>query len=195
MSSGLYLSTACSSKPLDEQLQSLLVLRIQHPTPDVPADPTDPPLLLLEFLSYLQVSLEASYISPTPAPEGPPSRLSAPPRSMSAQPMASGRLAAPPQHQHPSIFPPATPNPMPSTGEQDRQYAASEGSFLAAIIWGTGNSDQFTLLWSEKEKVWVAVYRLALTVCKSPTPPVHVRYVDTLQRSSKTPIFPLRCYA
>src|SRR5690606_22166019 len=147
----------------DEQLQSLLLLRIQHPAPDTPADPTSPPLLLLEFLNYLQVSLEASYISPAPIQEphqptwAGSSRLSAPPRSMSARP-APGALAAPPQH--PSIFPPATPNPMPATGEKDRQYAASEGSFLAAIIWGNGNPDltkeAFTLLWSEKEKVWVA---------------------------------------
>src|SRR5690606_18102252 len=35
----------------DEQLQSLLLLRIQHPAPDTPADPTSPPLLLLEFLN------------------------------------------------------------------------------------------------------------------------------------------------
>ncbi|KAF5313342.1 hypothetical protein D9611_008665 [Ephemerocybe angulata] len=151
----------------DEQLQSLLLLRIQHPTPDIPADPKSPPVLLLEFLNYLQVSLEASYISPMPvqASQEPTwtSRLSAPPRAMSARPSAG--LSA---HQPPSIFPPATPNPVPSTGEQDRQYAGSEGAFLAAIIWGAGSAEQskeaFSLLWSEKEKVWVAVYRLALTV-------------------------------
>lgn len=161
----------------DEQLQSLLLLRIQHPTPDLPADPKSPPLLLLEFLNYLQISLEASYIAPSPVSnvQEPTwsSRLSAPPRGQSslAPPrLASAGLSAP---QHPSIFPPATPNPVPATGEQDRQYAASEGVFLAAIIWGSGHADQsrdaFSLLWSEKEKVWVAVYRLALTVCKFPS--------------------------
>ncbi|KAF6746016.1 TRAPP trafficking subunit Trs65-domain-containing protein [Ephemerocybe angulata] len=144
----------------DEQLQSLLLLRIQHPTPDIPADPKSPPVLLLEFLNYLQVSLEASYISPMPvqASHEPTwtSRLSAPPRAMSARPSAG--LSA---HQPPSIFPPATPNPIDST-------QGSEGAFLAAIIWGAGSAEQskeaFSLLWSEKEKVWVAVYRLALTV-------------------------------
>ncbi|RXW12394.1 hypothetical protein EST38_g13460 [Candolleomyces aberdarensis] len=151
----------------DEQLQSLLLLRIQHPAPDVPADPTSPPVLLLEFLNYLQVSLEASYISPLPAPSQEPtwsSKLSAPPRAASLKPPPSGQLSA----HHPSIFPPATPNPVPATGDQDKQYAASDGAFLAAVIWGAGNPEQskdaFSLLWSEKEKVWVAIYRLALTV-------------------------------
>jgi hypothetical protein len=154
----------------DEQLQSLLLCRIQHPTPEIPADPTSPPVLLLEFLNYLQVSLEASYISPLPAPSQEPtwsSKLSAPPRAASLKPPPSGQLSA----HHPSIFPPATPNPVPTTGEQDKQYAASDGAFLAAIIWGAGNPEQskdaFSLLWSEKEKVWVAIYRLALTVCRS----------------------------
>ncbi|TEB32777.1 hypothetical protein FA13DRAFT_1790473 [Coprinellus micaceus] len=155
----------------DEQLQSLLLLRIQHPTPDIPADPKSPPVLLLEFLNYLQVSLEASYISPAPVSnvQEPTwsSRLSAPPRGQSAllPPRPSAGLAPP---QHPSIFPPATPNPVPATGEQDRQYAASEGVFLAGVIWGSGHAEQsrdaFSLLWSEKEKVWVAAYRLSLTV-------------------------------
>ncbi|KAJ2919741.1 hypothetical protein MD484_g630, partial [Candolleomyces efflorescens] len=114
-----------------------------------------------------EVSLEASYISPLPAQSQEPtwsSKLSAPPRAASLKPPPSGQLSA----HHPSIFPPATPNPVPATGEQDKQYAASDGAFLAAIIWGAGNPEQskdaFSLLWSEKEKVWVAIYRLALTV-------------------------------
>jgi len=157
----------------DEQLQSLLLLRIQHPTPDNPADPNNPPVALLEFLNYLQVSLEASYISPVaPTTQEPSwnSRLSAPPRASSlGRPSPRLNVNTP---QNPSIFPPATPNPVPSTGEQDRQYAGSEGAFLAGIIWGAVSSeeskDAFSLLWSEKEKLWVAVYRLHLTVCKSP---------------------------
>jgi hypothetical protein len=71
-------------------------------------------------------------------------------------------------NQNPSIFPPATPNPTPSTAENDRQYVQAEGTLLLASIWGQGGVDdaeRFMLLWSEKDQVWVAVYRLALTVC------------------------------
>ena len=72
---------------------------------------------------------------------------------------------------HPSIFPPATPNPTPYTGDDDRRYVRSEGTVLVAKIWGQDASDDpceaFSLLWSEKEQVWVAVYRLGITVCKT----------------------------
>lgn len=71
---------------------------------------------------------------------------------------------------HPSIFPPSTPNPTPYSADQDRRYAKSEGTLLLASIWGQDTSDDsreaFSLLWSEAGRVWVAVYRLALTVCK-----------------------------
>lgn len=154
----------------DEQLQSLLVLRVRHPTPDTPPNASTPPVLLLEFLNYLQISLEANYLAPLPAApthlETPrTSLLSAPPR-LGIPPARSAQLSG----RHPPIFPPATPNPMPSTGEQDRQYAGAEGPFLAAIIWGNSTADDskeaFTLLWSSKEKVWIAVYRMVLTICE-----------------------------
>jgi hypothetical protein len=63
-------------------------------------------------------------------------------------------------------------------------YVQAEGTLLLASIWGQSSgsgsgeeerAEKFTLLWSEKEKVWVAVYRLALTVCTSvPTFLVHL---------------------
>ncbi|TFK25456.1 hypothetical protein FA15DRAFT_687034 [Coprinopsis marcescibilis] len=156
----------------DEQLQSLLLLRVQHPTPDVTPDPKSPPLILLEFLNYLQISLEANYLAPQVAPaqhfaDTPrTSLLSAPPARMTLAKSAQLNLNS--GRQPPSIIPPATPNPIPSTGDQDRQYAGADGPFLAALIWGNNTSENskeaFSLVWSEKEKVWVALYRLVLTV-------------------------------
>jgi hypothetical protein len=41
---------------------------------------------------------------------------------------------------------------------------------LLAHIWGQDSSEDsleaFSLLWSDKEKLWVAIYQLSLTVCK-----------------------------
>lgn len=153
----------------DEQLQSLLTFRIEHPTSSSPPDPDHPPQALLTFLAHIQISLEATYISPVPAPSPEPrrtSRLSAPPRTASlAKP--SSRL----QPHHPSIFPPNTPNPTPLSADHDRRYVTSEGTLLLASIWGQDVSEDsreaFSLLWSDEECVWVAVYRLSLTVCKA----------------------------
>jgi hypothetical protein len=164
----------------DEQLQSLLLIRISNPdsSPYALVDRSNPPPALISFLSHLQISLEATYISPHPA------SLSSPP--LGRNPFAKTTLAAPPRSdsvgrvkarlnpQNPSIFPPATPNPTPSTAETDRKYVQAEGTLLLASIWGQGQSsteqsaEKFTLLWSEKDQVWVAVYRLALTVCTFP---------------------------
>lgn len=124
--------------------------------------------MLLDFLSHLQISLEATYISPHAPPPRPNSHLATPPRTDS-----TGRLK--PQQgrpSNPSIFPPPTPNPTPSTAEPDRKYVQAEGTLLLASIWGQkgapedGDSgEKLTLLWSEKERLWVAVYQLSLTVC------------------------------
>ncbi|KAF9554996.1 hypothetical protein CPC08DRAFT_821343 [Agrocybe pediades] len=148
----------------DEKLQSLLVIRIKNP-PDEPAgDPSNPPDILLDLLAHIQVSLEATYISPIPSAVDTPrtSRLLGTPRT-GAQGRPTGRL-----NPHPSILPPSTPNPMPSTGDQDRKYTTAEGTLLVATIWGTSiaedSTEEFALLWSEKDKSWVAVYRLAITV-------------------------------
>ncbi|GLB39687.1 putative TRAPP trafficking subunit Trs65 [Lyophyllum shimeji] len=152
----------------DEQLHSLLTLRIEHPTSTAPADADHPPQPLLTLLAHTQVSLEATYISSLPTPNPDllrTSRLSAPPRTASL-PKSNSRLQV--QSHHPSILPPSTPNPTPSSADHDRRYVTSEGTLLLASIWGQNTSEDskegFSLLWSEKEQVWVAVYRLSLTV-------------------------------
>jgi len=153
---------------LDEQLQALLTIRIDHPNPGSPAEPNHPPQDLLGFLAHIQISLEATYISSSPAAAPETSRsalLPAPPRTGSF-----GKLKPRPNSYHPSIFPPPTPNPTPSSAEHDRRYIQSEGTLLLASIWGQNTSkdsqEAFSLLWSEAEQVWVAVYRLVLTVCE-----------------------------
>ncbi|KAJ7167476.1 TRAPP trafficking subunit Trs65-domain-containing protein [Mycena filopes] len=142
----------------DEQLQALLTIRIDQPSTSTTKDPAHPPKELLTFISHLQISLEATYISSVPVgpsyPDTPrTARLSAPPRTASLGAKLGARSA------HPPIFPPNTPNPTPSSAETDKRYLKSEGTLLLASIW-----ESFTLLWSEEEEVWVAVYRLALTV-------------------------------
>lgn len=162
-----FLGLYSSHITLDEQLHSLLLVKIDHPTPYEPADPEHPPEDLLSLLAHVQVSLEATYISPAPIP--PPDnrgamRLSAPPRHPhSARPKSHLDV-------HPSIYPPNTPNPTPSSGDNDRRYANAEGTLLLASIWGQNTlsdiHEKFTLLWSQEEQVWVAVYQLGLTVGK-----------------------------
>ena len=149
----------------------MLLIRIATPeaASSEIADSANPPSILLEFLSHLQISLEATYISPhahaPPPPIRPTSNLVTPPRTDSA-----GRLKPQGRPNNPSIFPPPTPNPMPSTAEPDRKYVQSEGTLLISTIWGQkgasedGSGEKLTLLWSEKEKLWVAVYQLSLTV-------------------------------
>ncbi|KAJ7490314.1 TRAPP trafficking subunit Trs65-domain-containing protein [Mycena galericulata] len=150
----------------DEQLQAFLTVRIDQPPTSSSKDPEQPPKELLSFLSHLQISLEATYISSVPAgtnfPETPrTARLSAPPRTASLAKLG-GRSS------HPPIFPPSTPNPTPSSAETDKRYLKSEGTLLLASIWGQNPSqdlqEAFSLLWSDEEEVWVAVYRLSLTV-------------------------------
>lgn len=129
-------------------------------------DPKYPPTFLLDFLAHVQVSLEATYISQTPTtlPDTPQTaRVLAPPRTSS---VAKPR----PTSLHPSLFPPHTPNPTPSSTERDRKYAQSEGTLLLASIWGhrpaSLSKEKFSLLYSEAKKAWLAVYELSLTVCE-----------------------------
>ncbi|PFH51161.1 hypothetical protein AMATHDRAFT_80440 [Amanita thiersii Skay4041] len=149
----------------DEQLHAFFILRIKHPILDSDPLPESPPQLLLSFLAHLQVSFEATYISPLPdVPHDTRiARLSTPPRASSLLTKANPRLSL-----HPSIFPPNTPNPTPSAAEHDRKYATSEGTLLLAGIWGQNPSqdskEHFTLLWSPEEQVWVAIYSLSLTI-------------------------------
>jgi hypothetical protein len=148
----------------DEQLHLFLITQIACPSADV--DPKDPPTFILDFLAHVQVSLEATYISQTPTtlPETPQTaRVLTPPRTSS--------IAKPrPTSLHPSLFPPHTPNPTPSSTEKDRKYAQSEGTLLLASIWGhrpAGLSrEKFSLSYSETKKAWLAVYELSLTVCE-----------------------------
>jgi len=153
----------------DEQLQSFLVLRIKHPALENANDSEHPPQVLLETLAHIQVSLEATYISPVPtiaeAPRTSTTRLLGTPRTGSmARPSARN-------NSHPSILPPSTPNPVPSTADQDRKYMTSEGTMLVANIWGSNtaedSSESFSLLWSEEQQAWFAIYCMATTVCAS----------------------------
>ena len=72
---------------------------------------------------------------------------------------------------HPSILPPSTLNPIPSTADQDRKYLASDGMMLVANLWGSStaedSSEGFTLLWSEGQQAWLAIYCMSITVCVS----------------------------
>ncbi|KAF5384434.1 hypothetical protein D9615_003460 [Tricholomella constricta] len=152
----------------DEQLQALLTIRIDHPSSSSPVDPESPPQALLTFLAHTQVSLEATYISSVPAPNPDllrTSRLSAPPRTAPLS-KSNSRLQVHPHH--PTILPPSTPNPTPSSADHDRRYVTSEGTLLQASIWGQNTSEDskegFSLLWSDNEQVWIAVYRLSLIV-------------------------------
>lgn len=152
---------------VDEQLQSFLVLRIKHPALENPNNSEHLPQVLLEILAHVQVSLEASYISAVPTVAEAPrtSRLLGTPRTGSmARP--SGR-----NNPHPSILPPSTPNPVPSTADQDRKYMASEGTMLVANIWGSSTTEEspeaFALLWSEEQQAWLAIYSMAITICLS----------------------------
>ena len=155
------------NKFADEQLQSFLVLRIKHPALENPDNSEHPPPMLLEILAHIQVSLEATYISAVPTVAEVPrtSRILSTPRNGSMV-RPSGR-----PNPHPSILPPSTPNPVPSTADQDRKYLASDGTMLVANIWGSStaedSSEGFTLLWSEGQQAWLAIYCMAITVCAS----------------------------
>jgi len=153
-------------KITDEQLQSLLLLRIRHLEAEPFTDASTPPDSIIDFLGHVQVSLEASYISPVPTAPAMTPRTS----SLLATPR-TGALAKPARlTPHPSILPPSTPNPTPATGDNDRAYMNSEGTPLLARVWGANDTDDnpedFTLLWSEAEKSWIAVYRIVFTVSK-----------------------------
>lgn len=115
----------------------------------------------------MQVSLEATYISQTPTtlPETPQTpQVIAPSRTSSF----AGKSR--PASSHPSLFPPHTPNPIPSSTDRDRKYAQSEGTLLLGSIWGHKpanlSKEKFSLFHSEARNAWLAVYELSLTVCE-----------------------------
>ncbi|KAK0469510.1 TRAPP trafficking subunit Trs65-domain-containing protein [Desarmillaria tabescens] len=153
----------------DEQMNSYLTVRLSHLTSFPALDTQNPPQELLMFLAHLQISLEAAYISSVPIPDPSNSvRLSAPPRLSKMGP-----------RHHPSIFPPSTPNPTPAVAENDRRYLNSEKTTLLTSIWGQGAADDsldaFSLLWSEAERAWMAVYRLSFTIAF-----IRLTYADPL---------------
>ncbi|KAF8557661.1 hypothetical protein OG21DRAFT_1457215 [Imleria badia] len=146
----------------DEQLNLLLVMYIKHPSLNSAHDCHNPPRPLLDLLSHVQVSLEATYISQMPSQDVPDTASLLPPRM-------SSMLKRRPPSLHPSIFPPNTPNPIPSTTERDRKYVQSEGTLLFSGIWGMKKAtdeskERFALLFSENERNWIAVYELSFIV-------------------------------
>ncbi|KAH7888903.1 TRAPP trafficking subunit Trs65-domain-containing protein [Phlebopus sp. FC_14] len=147
----------------DEQLRLFLTMQIDYPSPSEP-DAYRFPQHLVDFLSHIQVSLEATYISHKPErdPETQQIPVLSPPRTSSGP---KGR----PTSLHPSIFPPSTPNPIPSSTEGDRKYLQSEGILLLSSIWGASkpsgqDQERFALLFSEAQGVWIAVYEFSLVV-------------------------------
>ena len=118
-----------------------------------------PPPHLLAFLAHIQVSYDAAYISSAPIVEEPQTSvtISPPPTSRTTSLLGPSRRPR-------SIFPPTTPHPVPSVGESDRKYVKSEGTPLTAGIWGDSPDEEFQLLWSRKEKAWVAVFKLVVNV-------------------------------
>lgn len=149
----------------DERLHLFLIMRINSPPRH--GHGSAPSAHLVDFLRHIQVSLEATYISQksAAAPEAPTAQLVGPPRSSSV-----GLTAPRPTSIHPSIFPPTTPNPVPSTIEGDRKYVQSEGTLLLTSIWGSRPTEQsgerFALLFSELQGMWFGVYEFALDVCE-----------------------------
>ncbi|KAK0236173.1 TRAPP trafficking subunit Trs65-domain-containing protein [Armillaria nabsnona] len=151
----------------DEQMDSYLTVRLPHLTSFPTLDTQNPPQDLLMFLAHLQITLEAAYISSVPTPDPSSSiRLSAPPRLLKTR-------------HHPPIFPPSTPNPTPAVAETDRRYLNSEKTVLLTSIWGQSTADDsldaFSLLWSEAEKAWMAVYHLSFIVAF-----IRLTYADPL---------------
>lgn len=158
----------------DEKLEYYLTMHLTDfntgtAGPSFADERRSPPPHLLAFLAHVQVSYDAAYISPTPIVEEPQATVvvSTPPGSRTTSLLGPSRRPR-------SIFPPTTPHPIPSVGEADRKYVKSEGTPLTAGIWGDNPDEAFQLLWSRKEKAWVAVFKLVvnvgtpLPVCCSP---------------------------
>ena len=132
-----------------------------------------PPVTLLSFLAHLQITWDASYISSLPPPPPSPSplsdgKLAVPSRTVSIPKPKTDSLMP----THPSIFPPNTPNPAPSTNEADRQYVQAQGTPLRFGIWGEAtdpknpHAESFSLIWSGKYKTWIAIYKMTVQVCE-----------------------------
>ncbi|KAH8107648.1 TRAPP trafficking subunit Trs65-domain-containing protein [Cristinia sonorae] len=155
----------------DENLDFFLILRVEYPTVEEGDDkPKTPPINLLAFLAHLQVTYDASYIASLPS-DAPivPNRTHSMNRAQAGQTKASTLGAA-----HPSIFPPHTPNPVPSSTDSDRQYSQTQGTPLRAGVWGDGMagdniSEGFALLWSASDSCWIVVFKMTVQVSFMPT--------------------------
>ncbi|KAH8120123.1 TRAPP trafficking subunit Trs65-domain-containing protein [Phellopilus nigrolimitatus] len=151
----------------DEDLDFYLAIRFKQqdqPSNLLSPDPFSPPALLLSFLNHLQVSVEATYISPTSNNLSPNGRSPVPPvrTSSTGLTLKAKGLGVPPP-----IILPQTPSPVPSTSETDKRYVFSEGTLLKALIWGEESiedADSFRLLRSSQEKCWIAIYKLSVVV-------------------------------
>ncbi|KAI6040229.1 TRAPP trafficking subunit Trs65-domain-containing protein [Pisolithus marmoratus] len=150
----------------DEQLRLFLIIKVDHSPPNPLHESRGMPSILVHFLRHVQVSLEATYISHKSAETSATPRadqVTGPPRSSSV-----GLNNPRPTSLHPPIFPPTTPNPIPSTAEADRKYVQSEGTLLISTIWGQGSAEhsgeQFAVFFSHSRREWVAVYQLFLNV-------------------------------
>ncbi|KAG9012542.1 hypothetical protein FRB90_006645 [Tulasnella sp. 427] len=124
---------------------------------------------LLQYFSHLQVSLEASYVPPA-TEDKPPTLTISPPNRLQAS--GSPRL---PGRASPSVIPPLTPLPVPSTSAADAAYASprtvESGPLVHAYMWGerdnvTGRT--FTIVKTDEKldglESWAAVYRLEVPV-------------------------------
>ena len=156
----------------DERLLAYFLVRIPFDGPD---ENGLTPIELLTFLTHLQISLDASYISPIPQETPPPpapstGRLLGPPPAGRAKPRGSSPTGSTVKPRPPPLVPPHTPNPTPQMAESDAKYAAAEGVQLLAYIWGdpssadTERKEEFALGWSESCKEWNAMYRLEVPV-------------------------------
>ena len=156
----------------DERLLAYFLVRIPFDGPD---ENGLTPIELLTFLTHLQISLDASYISPIPQETPPPpapstGRLLGPPPAGRAKPRESSPTGSTVKPRPPPLVPPHTPNPTPQMAESDAKYAAAEGVQLLAYIWGdpssadTERKEEFALGWSESCKEWNAMYRLEVPV-------------------------------
>ncbi|TCD67303.1 hypothetical protein EIP91_000273 [Steccherinum ochraceum] len=151
----------------DENLDFLLTLRIEVSSVHTDESPKAPPVKLLAFLSHLQITYDASYIAslPSDAPSLPVRTTSIKKAQENTQNKAMS--LAPPSH--PSIFPPHTPNPVPSSAVSDRQYAQVQGTPLRTGVWGDGMdgdgaNEKFVILWSAEESCWIVVFKMTVQV-------------------------------
>ncbi|THH31398.1 hypothetical protein EUX98_g2797 [Antrodiella citrinella] len=147
----------------DENLDILLTIRAEYEYTDTDDQSRTPPANLLAFLAHLQITYDASYIASLPA-DAP----IVPVRTTSMKGSAKAQTTQSLLALHPSIFPPSTPNPVPSSGHADKQYVQVQGTPLRTGAWGdgmdSGPGEEFALLWSASESCWIAIFKMTVQV-------------------------------